>query len=49
MLSRPGPSRDMSPHEGARLSVKQTPLYSGLLRAPWWPFRLTALEGISLR
>jgi len=47
--SRPGPSRDMSPYEGARPSVKRPPLSGGSLRFSWWPFCLTALEGTCLR
>ena len=47
--SHPGPSRDMRPYEGARLSIKQPPLYAGSVRPSRWPFRLTALEGICVR
>ncbi len=39
----------MSPYEGARLSVKQPPLYVRPPRSSLWPFWLTALEGIWLR
>ncbi len=48
-LSSPRPSRDMNPYEGARLSVKQPPLYAESPRSSRWPFWLTALEGICLR
>ena len=48
-LGSPRPSRDMSPYEGARLSVKQPPLCAGSLRSSRWPLCLTALEGICLR
>ena len=48
-LGSPRPSRDMSPYEGARPSVKQPPLSAGSLRFARWPLCLTALEGICLR
>jgi hypothetical protein len=48
-LCSPRPSRDISPYEGARLSVKQPARARRSLRPLRWPVWLMALEGIRLR